>query len=177
MRTLSKIEVTQFMQNGRALSEQQGSAILDQFERNQPQMYQAIFGEFSDGISEENLEMSHLFLDLCFDIIVVYQMAFGDPPINVRGDNWLMDKVTLLDAELKSLTDEDVINSQFKQRLRDRFVDRSLEAGLQIELLQHLDEQVRNYVNFKPVRQNAMSTCSNLLFVVVRLMDDIYNAA
>ncbi len=45
-----------------------------------------------------------------------------------------MDKVTLLDAELKSLTDEDVINSQFKQRLRDRFVDRSLEAGLQIEL-------------------------------------------
>ena len=176
MRVLSKSEVAGFVQEGRKLSANEGTAILDQFERNQPQMYQAIFGELSDGIAEENLDMANLFLDLCFDIIVIYKMAFGIPSAKARGKSWFNEKVALLDAELKSLNYEDPISSKFKQRLSNRFVERSIDTGIQLELLQHLDEQVRNYASFKHSRKNAIHVSNNLLFVVVRLMDDIYSS-
>ena len=176
MRALSKSEVAGFVQEGRKLSEKEGTAILDQFERNQSQMYQAIFGELSDGIAEENLDMANLFLDLCFDIILVYKMAFGNAPAKSRDKGWFHEKVTLLDAELKSLNNEDPMSSKFKQRLSNRFVERSIEAGVQLEVLQHLDEQVRNYASFKHSRKKAIHVTNNLLFVVVRLMDDIYSS-
>ena len=75
-------------------------------------------------------------------------MAFGDPPSKARGTNWFNEKVALLDAELKSLNNEYPINSKFKQRLNDRFVERSVDSVIQLELLQHLDEQVKNYASF-----------------------------
>jgi hypothetical protein len=176
VRTLSKSEVSGFVQEGRKLSDKEGTAILDQFERNQPQMYQAIFGELSDGIAEENLDMANLFLDLCFDIILVYRMAFGNTPATSRDNSWFNKKVALLDAELKSLNNEDPMSSKFKQDLSNRFIERSIEAGIQLELLQHLDEQVRNYASFKAPRKKAIHVTNNLLFVVVRLMDDIYSS-
>lgn len=176
MRVLSKNEVAGFVQEGRKLSAKEGTAILDQFERNQPQMYQAIFGELSDGIAEENLDMANLFLDLCFDIIFIYKMAFGDAPAKSKGQSWFNEKVALLDAELKSLNNEEPISNKFKQRLSNRFVERSIVAGIQLGLLQHLDEQVRNYASFKPSRKKAIHVSNNLLFVVVRLMDDIYSS-
>ncbi len=177
MRALSKNEVARFVQDGRKLSEKEGTAILDRFEINQPLMYQAIFGELSDGIAEENLDMANLFLDLCFDIILVYKIAFGSVPAKSKDKDWFNEKVALLDAELKSLNNEEPMSSKFKQRLSNRFVERSIEAGIQLELLQHLDEQVRNYASFKPSRKKAIHVTNNLLFVVVRLMDDIYNFA
>ena len=177
MRTLSKSEIAGYVQEGRQLSEREGTAILDQFERNQPQMYQAIFGELSDGIAQENLDMANLFLDLCFDIILVYKLAFGNTPAISKDEDWFYRKAALLDAELKSLNNEESMSSKFKQRLSNRFVERSVEAGIQLQLLQHLDEQVRNYASFNNSRKESIHLTNNLLFVVVRLMDDIYSSA
>lgn len=176
MRALSKTEVTGFVQEARKLSAIEGTAILDQFERDQPQMYQAIFGELVDGIADENPEMANLFLDLCFDIIVVYKMAFGDPPTKARGKHWFNEKVALLDVELKSIN-KDISSSKFNQHLSNRFVERSIDAGIQLELLQHLDEQVNTFASFNHSRKKAIHFSNNLLFVVVRLMDDIYSPA
>ncbi len=176
MRVLSKNEVARFVQDGRKLSEKEGTAILNRFEINQPLMYQAIFDELSDGIAEENIDMANLFLDLCFDIILVYKIAFGNVSAKSKDKDWFNEKVALLDAELKSLNNEEPMSSKFKQHLSNRLVERSIEAGIQLELLQHLDEQVRNYAGFKPSRKKAIHVTNNLLFVVVRLMDDIYNS-
>jgi hypothetical protein len=38
---------------------------------------QTLFGIFSGVITEENQEMAYLFMDLCFDVLYVYQKAFG----------------------------------------------------------------------------------------------------
>lgn len=66
------------------------------------------------------------------------------------------------------------MNAKFRNRLSDRFIERSIEVGVQMELLQYLDEQVKNYASFKQSRQKGVPITNNLLFVVVRLMDDIY---
>ncbi len=174
MRALSKSEIVSIIQEGKRLSEQEGTAILDEFEKNQPHLYQAIFGPLSDGIAEDSLDMAHLFLDLCLDIIFVYKKAFGNPSVKERDEQWFINKTRLLDAELKSLTKDIPMNVKFRNRLSDRLVERSIEAGVQMELLQYLDEQVINYASFKHSRQKGVQITNNLLFVVVRLMDDIY---
>ena len=174
MRALSKSEIVSIILEGKKLSEQEGTAILDEFEKNQPHLYQAIFGPLSDSIEEDSLDMAHLFLDLCFDIIFVYKKAFGNPSVKKRDEQWLVNKTRLLDAELKSLTKDIPMDEKFRTRLSDRLVERSIEAGVQMELLKYLDEQVKNYVSFKHSRQKGVQITNNLLFVVVRLMDDIY---
>ena len=150
------------------MSEKDGTVILDRFERDQPQLYQAIFGPFSDGIAELNLDMSHLFLDLCFDIILIYNKAFGNPPNNAKGEDWFHKKLSLLDLELQSISDDIPMSAKFKKRLSDRFVRRSIAAGVQLELFEYLDEQVNKYAAFKSSRKKAINMTNNLLFVVVR---------
>jgi hypothetical protein len=98
LQSLSKSKIASFLIEGREISEKEGDVILDQFEKNQPQMYQAIFGQFSDGIAEENIDMSNLFLDLCFDIILVYKREFGDAPVESSKKGWFNEKAALLDA-------------------------------------------------------------------------------
>jgi len=98
VKALSRSEVVEFIQQGKQLSEKTGTAVIDHFEKNQPQMYKAIFGELSDEIAKENLDMANLFLDLCFDIIFVYKMAFGDASANSKDKSWFENKVALLDA-------------------------------------------------------------------------------
>ena len=121
--------------------------------------------------------MANLFLDLCFDIILVYQKAFGNTPGKRQSKKWFDEKVALLDAELKSLNTEDRMSNKFRQRLSNRFVERSMASGIQLELLHYLDEQVTRYSGFKSARKKAVQVTNNLLFVVVRLMDDKYGAA
>ncbi len=174
MRALSKSDIVSIIQEGKRLSEQEGTAILDEFEKNQPHLYQSIFGPLSDGIAEYSLDMAYLFLDLFLDIIFVYKKAFGNPSVKERDEQWLINKTSLLDAELKSLTKDIPMNAKFRNRLNDRFVERSIEAGVQMELLRYLDEQVKNYASFKQSRQKGVQITNNLLFVVARLMDDIY---
>ena len=45
MKAISRSEVVEFIQEGKQLSEKKGTAVLDHFEGNQPQMYKANLGQ------------------------------------------------------------------------------------------------------------------------------------
>ena len=175
MKNLSEAELASIIQQGNELSENKVTAILDHFKKNQPEIYQAIYGIFSDAIAEVNLEMAHLFIDLCFDIIWMYRMAFGNPPVNAPGMDWLNNKLSLLDVEMKSINEEESMNGKFRKHLQNRFVNRSIEAGIQLELLKYLEEKLQNYASFQEDRQKVTLLTSNLIFVIVRLMSDLYS--
>ena len=176
MKIISKYKVLELAQEGKMLSAKQGTAILDKFERNQSHLYQMIFGELSDEVAEENKDMAYLFLDLCFDIIFIYTSTCKDIEVKPRNNNWLNSKISLLDAELKSLNSDEQMSGKFKQLLNKRFVERNAKTGIQLELMMYLDKQVKNYASFQNSRKKAIHITNNLLFVVVRLMDDIYDS-
>ncbi len=70
---------------------------------------------------------------------------------------------------------EDIsMNDKLRLRLQERFVKRSLESGVQMDLLEILDTEVKKYASFKKERHAAIPLTNNLLFVIVRLMDDLY---
>lgn len=123
---------------GRMASEREITSMLDEFQEEQPEIYQAIFGELSDEIFEENSDMANLFLDLCCDIIWIYRKAFGKPPKAGRGEQWVLDSLSLLDTELKSLFEDISMNYKLRLRLQERFVKRSMESGVQMDLLEIL---------------------------------------
>ena len=175
MRPLSKKKINRMLAKGRTLSEQEITAILDEFQEKQPEIYQAIYGEPSDAIAEENPEMANIYLELCFDVIWIYRNAFGKPPVVPDRKQLVLNALSLLAWELKSLSDEVLMDEAFRTNLQKRFIDRFIAAGEQIELLQYLDGEVRKYASFKRERSTVIDATNNLLFMVVRLMDDMYN--
>jgi len=175
MRSLSKQEIDAILARGRMLSDLEITAILDELQQQQPEIYRAIYGEPSDAIAECNPDMARLYLELCFDIIWIYRRAFAKPPRAFGGEQWVLDSLTLLDAELKSLSDDIPMNQAFRSRLQQRFVQRTIESGVQIELVQYLDSEVQDYASFQRQRRCAIEITNNFLFVVVRLMDDLYS--
>ena len=87
----------------------------------------------------------------------------------------VLNALSLLAWELKSLSDEVLMDEAFRTNLQKRFIDRFIAAGEQIELLQYLDSEVRKYASFKRERSVAIDLTNKLLFMVVRLMDELYN--
>jgi len=171
MRALSKKEINRILAKGRILPEQEVAAILDEFQEKQPEIYQAIYGEPSDAIAEDNSEMADIYLELCFYVIWIYRK----PPVVPDREQLVLNSLSLLDLELKSLCDDMQMDEAFRTNLQKRFIDRSVEAGVQIELLQYLDGEVRKYASFKEERSAAIDLTNSFLFIVVRLMDDMYN--
>ncbi|MCX5873053.1 MAG: hypothetical protein NTY51_07435 [Deltaproteobacteria bacterium] len=175
MRTLSKKEINQILTKGRRLSSLQITDILDDFQEDQPEVYQTIYGEPSDAIAEKNPDMASMFLELCFDVIWIYRNAFGKLPTVPVREELVLNSLSLLDLELKSFSDDITMDEAFRSSLQERFINRIVAAGIQIELLQHLDSEVRTYASFKQERSCAINMTYGLLFVVVRLMDDLYD--
>ena len=160
---------------GRMLSSQEVTEILDEVQKNQPDIYVAIYGEPSDAVAEENTDMANLYLDLCFDVIWIYRNAFGKPPRVSPGKNVVMNSLHLLDSELKAFLKVTDMDETLRRNLEKRFFNRIVETGVQIELMRYLQDEVHKYASFKPERSSAISLTYCLLFIVVRLMNDLYD--
>ena len=176
MKILNKFQVKDILSQGRSAPEHILTAMLDEMEANNPGIYCIIFGEPSDGIAANNKEMANLYLDLSCDVIWLFITAFGNPPLIKNEEEWAIKHLSLIDAELKSLTNEIPMNGKFRNKLKNRFVRRSFESEVQLELLKYLENEVTKYASFKKARSTASHLTNNLLFVLVRLMGDLYNS-
>ena len=174
MRIIEKIKVEEIIAKGRKASEQEITAMLDELEEKHPNVYRMIYGEPSDDIALISKEMAELYLDLSCDVIWFFSYAFGKLPKVVNEEEWVTKHLSLIDAELKSLTHEIPMNSKFRRNLQERFVRRSLESKIQLELIQHLENEVIKYASFKRSRNRGILLTNNLLFVLVRLLGDLY---
>lgn len=175
MRILKKGEVEDIISRSRKAPEYEITAVLDELEKEHPGVYRVIYGEPSDAIATINKDMANLYLDLSFDVVWVFKEAFGKPPEVNNEEQWVLSKLSLLDAELKSLTKEIPMSDNFRKNLQERFVKRSFGSKIQLELLQYLENEVMKYASFDKKRATASQLTTNLFFVLVRLMGDLYN--
>ena len=170
----TRSELEAIMSLSRILPDTKMTEILDELQNEQPIVYEFIYGEPSDAINLLNRDMANLYLDLSFDVVWMFREKFGKPPIIENHEIWVTDKLALLDAELKSLTKAVPMNTKIRSNLQRRFVKRSIDSAIQLELLQYLEDQVENYVSFNKKREKASQLTKNLLFVLVRLFGDLY---
>ena len=174
MRILSEKEINRILMKGRMLSSKEVTKILDEVQKNQPDIYATIYGEPSDAIAEENADMARLYLDLCFDTIWIYRDAFGKPTKDSPRKNMVINSLVLLDTELKAFLNVTEMAESFRLNLEKRFFNRMVESGFQIEVMRYLEDEVKKYASFKPERARAINLTYSFLFVFVRLMDDLY---
>ncbi len=176
MRILDRKQVQETIAQGRSAPEHVITAFLDEIETEYPGIYRIIYGEPSDAIATINKEMASLYLDLSCDVVWLFMKAFGKPPVIQNEEKWISEQLSLIDAELKSLTNEIPMNGKFRDNLQNRFVKRSLDASVQFELMEYLKNEVEKYASFKKARSAASQITNNLLFVLVRVMGDLYNS-
>lgn len=162
MRILSRAEVFNAIQSAKNLTEDQASAILNQFCQEQPAIQQMIFAGLPLAIETQNRQMSHVFMDICFDIIYVYSQVLGELPANVVTPQWLHHKMAELEEEVKAQTQVDA-NGQI-----------DLKNNAQIELLEYIGLVIEDAAGKSKARQEAGGITYNLLFLVTRLFDSIY---
>jgi hypothetical protein len=120
---------------------------------------QTIFSIFPDVIAEENQDMSYLFLDLCFDVLCVFQKAFGPlPSQNDMDIDWIEKQVVLLDAELQSLIKNKYMDNKIRSKLQERFLNRVIKDNPQMGLVNFMNAAIDDFASENPARVFAIKT-------------------
>jgi len=80
MKKLADQELYEAIEYARNINEEDGQKIHNDFHRKQQIVADTIFNIFSALIEEINIDMSNVFMELCFDAICVCQYSFGKAP-------------------------------------------------------------------------------------------------
>ncbi len=174
MHELSERGLYQALEYAKSIDEASGKRIMSQFKADQPMFFQTIFGIFSTLIAQLNQDMAHLFMDLCFDVICVYQKAFGDTPKILDDPTWMERQAILLDEELQSLIRNQAMDETIRINLQDRFV-RNNENQVQIGLIKFLNESIDEFASYYISRVPAIEFTQAMIFVVVKLFNSLYD--
>lgn len=174
MHELSERELYQALEYAKSLDEASGKRIMSQFQADQPMLFQTIFGIFPTLIAEQNQDMAHLFMDLCFDVICVYQHAFGDTPKCLDDPNWMERQAILLDEELQAVIRNQAMDEVNRMNMQDRFV-RNKENQVQVGLIKFLNESIDEFASSHVSRVPAIEFTQAMIFVVVKLFNSLHD--
>ena len=168
MQPLTEDQIQRGLAESQQLPDEELTHILDTFEKKHPLVYHAIYGPISDCLAEVNLDMSNLFLDLCFDIIWLYGQCYS------RERSLTEEEATDLMAQMDMESKVYDYRSSVELRFREYLIQRGMERFVQVDLLQHLARAVKKYASFKPTRKKAEVVTVWSLFTIVALMDRTY---
>lgn len=165
MHELTDKQLYEALHFARSQDEQAGRAILEQFQANQTAFAQTLFGVFPSAIADLDQTMAHLFMDLCFDVIAVFQHAFGKvPDQRIVGNSWFQEKALRLDQEMNA-----AINQTSSSSPADDF-DQEHQQGLVNFLHAAIDEQSSD-------SDAAIRLTKTMIFTTVQLFNALYDAA
>lgn len=171
-------ELYHALEYAKSIDEETGIKIMQRFQLEQTAMAETIFGIFPLVIAEQNQDMSHLFMDLCFDVICVFEKAFGPlPSQNDMDIDWLEKQALLLDAELQSLVKDKHMDDKIRSKLQDRFVSRVIKDSPQMGLIDFMNAAIDDFASESPSRVPAIQITRTMIFIVIRLFGNLYSHA
>lgn len=176
MRELTKHELYNAIAYAKSIDEYAGRQILDRFQLDQTALAQTIFGIFPMVIAEQDKDMSHLFMDLCFDVICVFEKAFGPLPSQSEFDiDWLEKQAVLLDTELQAMLTDNNMDTNFRNKMQNRFIQREIKDNPQPGLVKFMNMAIDDFASESPNRVNATRVTQTMIYVVIRLLSNLYN--
>lgn len=175
MHELTTQELYKALEHAKSIDEETGRMILDNFQNDQPALFQTIFNIFPSIIAEQSQNMAHLFMDMCFDVITVYQYSFGPTPIqNEMNQDWLEKQAALLDAELQAMIPEKNMNPKLRKKLQDRLINRAYEETVQHGLVNFMNDWIDEFSADHPNDTKAVKITQDMISVVIRLFTNLY---
>ncbi len=168
-------ELYQAITYARGLDEQAGRRLLAQFQQEQPGLAQTLLEIFPSIIAEHDQDMAYLFMDLCFDVLCIFQKAFGPlPTLQQMDKEWLEKQAALLETEFQAVLNGQTMDPKLRAELQDRMQKRGLADNSQPALLKILLETIDDFSAESPKRVNATEICQNLIRVVVHMFGQLY---
>ncbi len=174
MHELTESELYQALKYAKSIEEDDAKIIMSQFEVDQPQLFQALFGIFTSIVADQNQDMAHLFMDLCFDVLCVYQKSFGDAPKSIDDPTWMEKQAILLEAEFTLLLQNRSVDDAKRERLQDHFA-KYKENILQMGLVKFLNECIDEFAAEQVSRVPAIELTQAMILLVVKLFNDLYD--
>ncbi|MDD5275356.1 MAG: hypothetical protein PHR16_04670 [Methylovulum sp.] len=175
MHELSEQELYLALQYAKNIDQESGQRIMIQFEIDQPLFFQTIFNAFSSIIAERQEDVAHVFMDLCFEVLCVYQKTFGNTPKFKDDPTWMERQAGLLDKELKPLMEGRNISDKRSQRIKADFFKPKQDEIIQTGLVQFLNESVDDFASYNICDSATLELTKTMLFVVVRMFNNLYN--
>ena len=178
MHELTDQELYRALQFAKNQDEHAGRKILDTFQTDQPAMAKTIFGVLPSMIAERDQAMAHLFMDVCFDVICVFQHAFGTlPSQQVLGFEWLAKSAAQLDPELQAMMSGESMNKKWRDKLQNRFKERMIDSQTQSGLIDFLNATIDQFVAEQQIPPSAVEMTKAMTFVVIQLFNSMYTQA
>ena len=176
MHELTAQELYQALAYTESIDEVAGRKIIEQFQLEQRALAETLFDLFPTVIAEESLAMSTLFMDLCFDVLYIYQKVFGPLPSQKEvAIDWLEKQVMLLDVELQALIQEKDMDKRIRAKLQDRLCQRALQEPMQLGLVIFMYAAIDDYASENTSRVPAIKTTQTMIFIVIRLFSNLYS--
>lgn len=175
MRVLIEQELYQALSYAKSLDQDSGKRLMIQLEIDQPLLFNTVFKTFPGIIGERHQDLANLFMDLCFDVVGVYQKAFGSTPKFKDDPTWMERQAGLLDKELKPLMEGRHVSDQRSQRMKTDFFKPKPGEITQTGLMAFLYEAVDNFAEADgECDTTTVDLAKTMLFVVVRLFNNLY---
>ena len=175
MHELTGQELYVALNHAKSIDEDRGKRMMIQFEIDQPLLFQTVFNTFSSIIAERNEDLAHLFMDLCFEVLCIYQKAFGSMPKFSDDPTWMERQAHLLDKELKPLMEGRHVSEKRSQRIKADFFKAKEGEVMQTGLVGFLNESVDDFVSYNTCDAATTELGKTMLFVVVRLFNNLYS--
>jgi len=176
MHELTDQELYQALAYTESIDEVAGRKIIEQFQLEQRALAETLFDLFPTVIAEESLAMSTLFMDLCFDVLCIYQKVFGPLPSQKEvAIDWLEKQVMLWDVELQALIQEKDMDQRIRAKLQDRLCQRALQEPMQLGLVNFMNAAIDDYASENTSRVPAIKTTQTMIFIVIRLFSNLYS--
>jgi len=81
----------------------------------------------------------------------------------------------LLDAELQSLMTDRLMDEKIREKQQDRLRQRSLDETGQKGLVDFMNAAIDDFASENPVLVPAIKTTQTMIFVVIRLFNNVYS--
>lgn len=176
MHELIEGELYQALEYAKSVDQNQGQRIIIQFEIDQPLLSQTVFNAFSSMIAEHSEELSHFFMDLCFEIICVYQHAFGSTPRFKDDPTWMERQAVLFDEVLQPMADKKRIDLKQSNKMKALFYQPKEGEIIQNGLVQFLNDSIDDDAEGNNYSKPAIELTKAMLFVTVRLFNNLYTS-
>lgn len=173
MHELIDRELYNAIEYAKNIDEATGRSIIEQFQTDQPVLAQTIFTLFPTMISAESQDMAYLFMDLCFDVICIYQYAFGDMP--VQNEEWLKKQAALMEAELQPFLKKNKMSAKAKAKLQDPLYQQSTGEVAQTGLVKFMNDSVGAYAAEIPNSAPSIKMTETMMFAVIRIFSKLYS--
>ncbi len=163
------------MQYARSQDENAGRAIIEQFGRAQPALAHTVLNVFPALIASKDQNVAHLFMDLCFDVLYVFQHAYGAlPHQNGMDISWLEKSAALLDAELQAFLSDEAMDTRIRDKLQVRFAERMIDSHTQRGLVELMSIAIDEHAIEQRAPQDSIRMAKSMIFVVIRLFEALY---